>query len=437
MLFSTISAIRRGTWLLDSNWVQEHASVVVAALEGKASFESIVGKTQLGEDKMPAVAASASGAYKVKYPYQVNNLPNNSVAVIPISGPILREGDCSMGLSDYANALRACESSANIVAIVLDINSPGGEASGTAAFAQLIRNCSKPVVGMVDDGIAASAAMWIGSACKEFYTTTKHSAVGSIGAYCTLADFSEAYAQKGIKLIEIYAPQSKDKNADYKSAMDGDTTAIEARLSELVEAFIGDVKTGRGNRLNAKAGDPFTGKMYSSGEAQKIGLIDGVRTTNEIFSRALELSKKSSSKSTQKPMAQNKQYANIATAAGWEAGHESTEDGVHLTHADAAAIDTALSAGTQAATDLATAQTRVTELEAANTALTGEKETLTVANQTLTTANVALGKKSAGGTVLTTATDVVTEETPNAPKAMDPVTAQAQRYYERNNPKKD
>jgi ClpP class serine protease len=53
---------------------------------------------------------------------------------------------------------------------------------------------------MIDDGIAASAAMWIASAAShEIYTTQKTDMVGSIGVYTTVADWYGYFAKEGFE----------------------------------------------------------------------------------------------------------------------------------------------------------------------------------------------------------------------------------------------
>jgi protease-4 len=59
----------------------------------------------------------------------------------------------------------------------------------------------KPVVAIIDDGIAASAAMWIASAASEIYLTKKTDQVGSIGVYTTLADWYSYYANRDCRCV--------------------------------------------------------------------------------------------------------------------------------------------------------------------------------------------------------------------------------------------
>jgi ClpP class serine protease len=177
--------------------------------------------------------------------------------------------------------------SPRVKGILMNFDTPGGQAAGTAMFAQTIKDVSKvkPVIGICQDGIVASAGAWLGSACQEFYVTRSTDMFGSIGAYNTIYDFSGYFEMNGVKLHEIYAPQSVDKNKDYRDALAGDYALVEAELKFLVDDFIGTVKTNRAGRLNTASENPFTGKMYYAQEATKIGLIDGVKPLAGVVKR--------------------------------------------------------------------------------------------------------------------------------------------------------
>ena len=96
----------------------------------------------------------------------------DGVAVVPITGPIFRYANLFTQISgatsldvlakDFASALGNPE----VRAIVLEINSPGGQATGISEFAAQVRAAAKPVVAYVD-GMAASAAYWIAAAAPQ------------------------------------------------------------------------------------------------------------------------------------------------------------------------------------------------------------------------------------------------------------------------------
>lgn len=201
------------------------------------------------------------------------NAPENSVAIISLQGAITKYDYCgSAGTLTKLSLLQRCMRNSNIIGVVLDMDSGGGDGSATQLLASAIYNAPKPVVGFVQ-GMAASACYWIGSACKEIVIDSKTTELGSIGAYVPMTDFTKYWEKLGIKDWRIYAPQSKLKNKPIEDALKGDESAMKEDLEKYVDFFIRDVQLYRGSRLGS---DPriMQGAMFYCDEAISLGLAD-------------------------------------------------------------------------------------------------------------------------------------------------------------------
>lgn len=289
------------------------------------------------DDPQPQLVLShkTAGVYKVGRYTNLNELPEGSIAMVGVYGPVMKFGDlCSYGSVDHAATMNRLASARNISGVIIDLDSPGGEAAGTALLCDSIRNLAKqkPVITVVDDGIAASAGMWIASAGDELYVTQKTDMVGSIGAYQTIADWYGYFEAEGLKVRDIYAPQSTDKNRDYKEALEGNDELIMADLKVLVDEFHASIKRNRGTRLTSD--EWKTGKMYYTKEALRIGLIDGQKSLADVMKRMVALVQKRQS-SNSNTMAFEKTLA-AAKAEQFEVvdGGFLTEEG-HLNNIEA------------------------------------------------------------------------------------------------------
>lgn len=219
--------------------------------------------------------------------YQLVNAPSGSSVVIPISGALMKNDYCySPGTATLSKWIAMADRNPNIKSIILSIDSPGGDVSGTQTLADAIKSCKTPITAYVNDGYAASAAYWIASACDNIYVSHETSRVGSIGVMAVLANWEKHYREKEkLDIFTIYADQSSDKNKDVQEVLNNnDRPYIEGTLNKLAATFIETIKTNRGERLNLSAGNPFTGKMYFGSEALAIGLIDGIKPMAEIIS---------------------------------------------------------------------------------------------------------------------------------------------------------
>ncbi len=292
----TISAILSDTWLIDKSWVDAHAPRIIKTIQGEP-VDWGGGERMYSDDDAPPpppekvhmlMADEGGEVYQARPWHKTDSFPYNSIVMIDVIGPVLKYGDvCSYGSVDHINMINKFANAKNIAGIILNIDSPGGQAAGTAMFAKAIRQAvsAKPVIGIVQDGIAASAAMWLAAACQELYVTEDTDEVGSIGAYVTMYDLRGWFEEQGVKVHEIYAPQSVDKNKDYRDAIEGNYNLVEEDLKFLVDAFVNDVKAYRGQRLKTGKEDPFTGKMYKAADAARIGLIDGKKSLEQVVKR--------------------------------------------------------------------------------------------------------------------------------------------------------
>jgi len=286
----TLSAILRGRWLINKDWAVAHLPAVLSMLNGN-----------------PVSFIDRTGDQLVEQPYAIDprtmqryewrdgrnaNIPENSVGVLPISGPITKyNGDCGEpGAIARNTSLLQMQSRANISSVVLLLDTPGGEARAANSIVPTITNFKKPILSYID-GMNASLGMWLSSGTDEVYLSSKLDEMGSIGSYTIIADYSGFFESKGIKLHEIYAPQSVDKNKDYRDAIKGDYTAAENDLKILTDSFIGFVKNNR-EKAASTISEWNTGKMFYADDAVRLGLADGIRSFDQVVSKAAWLAKR-------------------------------------------------------------------------------------------------------------------------------------------------
>lgn len=414
MSFKRISAILRSNWLIDKQWADAHLPLVLNFLKGDtAAISAIMGNNSSmsdGEDCEAELVDGTRNVYEVYCCCDLNKVPNGSIAYLDIDGPMFKHGDlCSDGMEDYVQLINAIKIASNIAALIIDIDTPGGQANGPASLAEAITKCDaiKPVVGFINDGYCASAGYYFISGCREIYACQTTSQIGSIGTYRTVADIYAYYQSQGLPIRDIYAPQSSDKNQDNIQALAGDDTLALEELQFITAAFINTVKLNRKGKIVGT--DWAGGKLYFAQEALSIGLIDGIKNFEQVVFRVSRLIS-SQQKNNSNNMAFEKTLA-VANATEFEVvdgGFLLTEE--HLTKIEASQSNTDAEA-------LIQANATIEEKVAAISTLENEVSTLTEAatgyqNRIAELENevVALGKKPSGnGTVLTVAKDEVVE----------------------------
>lgn len=206
----------------------------------------------------------------------------DGVAVIKVSGPLFRYanlmtrvcGATSYELlsQDFNKALQ----SSDVKAILLDIDSPGGEVNGCSELSDMIFKSRgvKPIIAYTS-GSCCSGAYWIASACDKILAADT-AILGSIGVVSIFEKDDDG------KTVEIVSSQSPNKRPDVNT--EAGKAKIQARVDELAEVFIAKVARNRGITAvdvvkNFGAGDVSVGQ-----HAVRNGLADGLSSFEDIIS---------------------------------------------------------------------------------------------------------------------------------------------------------
>ncbi|MBO0933908.1 S49 family peptidase [Fibrella aquatilis] len=294
-------------WALEPSFHQRMASVVLHRLSlGKAPIEavadratprfvSLTGRDEKGKGDGwgPDKSAAVLG-----YEYLSKaGTKSGNVVVIPIMGTMSRYGDyCSWGCEDMANWVLEANRDETVSAIVLELNSPGGEVDGVEMFGAAVKQSQKPVVAWVA-GMAASAAYWVASQADEIMLESETcSEVGSIGVLAMHVDQTLALEKEGYKVTIVRADGSESK-ALFNSfePLSADVLAeTKAALNPIRAQFIKTVKAGRPAIADAASDTSgvFSGKMYSGKQAIANGMADRIGYLGDAIRRADLLARK-------------------------------------------------------------------------------------------------------------------------------------------------
>lgn len=218
------------------------------------------------------------------------------VAMIPVHGTLVHRAmglETLSGLTSYswiAQEFQKALADPNVKAILLDIDSPGGEVAGVFDLVDAIYAArgQKPIWAIADE-YACSAAYAIASAAERV-VAARTARVGSIGVYALHVDQSESDKMEGIAYTFIYAGKHKvDRNPH--EPLSGDARKdMQEMVDELYELLVNTVARNRG--LSAEAVRGTEAKIYLSAEALELGLIDGVANLQETLQALAALSPK-------------------------------------------------------------------------------------------------------------------------------------------------
>jgi ClpP class serine protease len=216
-------------------------------------------------------------------PESRENEQRDNVIIVDICGPLTQHDD---GFFDSYEAIRgrvqaACASAA--AAIVLRIDSPGGDCAGCFDTARAIRTmcelARKPLWAHVD-GKACSAGYALAAAAATVCIGDT-GIVGSIGIVSARPDVSAANAAQGIRVALVASGARKvDGNPD-APITDAELKATQELVDSMAEAFFELVADLRGKPAASIAG--LQAAVFHRDTAKGAGLVDAVQSFDQML----------------------------------------------------------------------------------------------------------------------------------------------------------
>ena len=215
--------------------------------------------------------------------------PSGKVAVIPIHGTLVRRTsglEAESGLASYtgiAAQLDAALTSPEVAAILLDIDSPGGESGGVFDLADRIRVASqvKPVWAVAND-MAFSAAYALASAATRVFVA-RTGGVGSIGVIAMHIDQSVKDAKDGVRYTAVFAGERKNDLNPHEPLSDAAHAVLKAEVDRVYELFVETVARHRG--LDADAVRATEAGLFFGPDAVATGLADAVGSLEDALTQ--------------------------------------------------------------------------------------------------------------------------------------------------------
>lgn len=220
-------------------------------------------------------------------PYRITK--DGRVAIITIVGELVNRGawlGASSGLVSYeaiAYQVTAAANDPRAKSILLDIESPGGEAVGCFEVAGAIRKAStiKPVTALVN-GMACSAAYAIASGASRIVSIPTGIS-GSIGVVMMHVDFSVALQLEGIKPTFIFEGAHKVDGNPYEPLSKEVHAYFQEECRKFYDLFVAGVVEGRAGKMTDAQVRATEARVYLAEEALSVGLIDQIATFDEIL----------------------------------------------------------------------------------------------------------------------------------------------------------
>jgi len=251
-----------------------------------------------------------------KKPYQIIR----DVAVIPVYGVLSKRVSLFSSFSGGTSTellqkhIQDARDDRDVIASVLDFESPGGSVDGTKAAADFVFSARdiKPIVSYAN-GQMASGALWIGTA-GDAVVTYDTAEVGSLGVAITHYDYSKQNEMRGIKETQIYSGRYKRiASGERPLSVEGEEY-LQSISDTYYSIFVEAIARNCGVSVAAVLADMADGRIFIGQQAVDAGLADTVGDLNTAIDMARDLADgKNISRFIIKPKAEETNTMKITT----------------------------------------------------------------------------------------------------------------------------
>lgn len=213
------------------------------------------------------------------------------VAVISIDNVITGETS-----KRFEKLLREVEADPTIKALVVELDTPGGEVTASDEIYQRLERFKKEKgmkVVVTMGSMATSGGYYI--ACAGDYLFAQPTTLtGNIGVVLQRFNFSELMDKWGVKEASITPGESKYKNSE--SPFKPETPEAHAYLQNIAEQiytrFRSIVETSRASQIKSASASMDVvadGRAFTADEAKKLGLVDEIDYASAAYAKAASL----------------------------------------------------------------------------------------------------------------------------------------------------
>jgi len=234
----------------------------------------------------------------LRMPYR--GRPRRRVGLVDVSGVIVRGrsrrlpvplpflGGEQAGSESVVAALRAAEKDRRVAAVLLRVESPGGDALASDLIWREVERigAKKPVVVLMGN-VAASGGYYV-SAPASHVVARRNTVTGSIGVLTVRPVAGGLYEKLGIN------PAAVDRGAraglldPSRRPTPDELRVLECQIRRVYDEFKDRVARGRGLELQGLE-DIAGGRVWTGEEALELGLVDEVGGFREALRKATEL----------------------------------------------------------------------------------------------------------------------------------------------------
>jgi protease-4 len=217
---------------------------------------------------------------------------NDKIAVIALRGVISSSLPGNVGESmvdDMRYALEQARDDENVRAIVLEVDSPGGEVTASdVIYNAVVRARAKKPVVVYMDSLAASGGYYV-SCGGKYLMANETTITGSIGVIIQTLNYEQLMNKVGLASVVFKSGKFKDMLNGARPITPEEREYVQGFVMSTYEKFLGIVAKERNLPADGLRNTVADGRILSGKDARDHKLIDDLGQIEDAFRKAKEL----------------------------------------------------------------------------------------------------------------------------------------------------
>jgi protease-4 len=216
----------------------------------------------------------------------------DKIALITMRGLISSSIPGTVGdsmVDDMRTALEQAREDDRVKAIVLEIDSPGGEVTASdAIYSAVVKARARKPVEVYMDSLAASGGNYV-SCGGKLLMASDTTITGSIGVIIQTLNYEQLFNKVGLASVIFKSGKFKDMLNGARPITPEERELVQSFIMKTYDKFLGIVATERNLSADLLRNTIADGRILSGKDAFDSKLIDGLGQFEDAFTKAKQL----------------------------------------------------------------------------------------------------------------------------------------------------
>ena len=192
-------------------------------------------------------------------------------------------------VDDMRAALQQARDDNHVKAIVLEVDSPGGEVTASdAIYSALIKTRARKPVVVYMDSLAASGGYYV-SCGGKYLMASDTTITGSIGVIIQTLNYEQLFNKVGLASVIFKSGKFKDMLNGARPITSEERELVQSFIMKTYDKFLGIVAKERNLPADLLRNTIADGRILSGKDAFDNKLIDGLGELDDAFAKAKQL----------------------------------------------------------------------------------------------------------------------------------------------------